>query len=83
MGSKEIIETLRTEFPNATVDIALEKTTDRYNGHLLWQNFEGMSFIERQRRVFDALRKAFGEEAQGVSLIFTYTPTEYEQIQAE
>jgi acid stress-induced BolA-like protein IbaG/YrbA len=79
---QEILEALRPEFPDVQGSIALEPATDRYNGHIVSQGFQTLSFVERQRRVFDRLRAHLGPEAQLISMLFTYTPAEYEQLQA-
>ncbi len=79
---QEILDALRPEFPDVQGTIALEETTDRYNGHLVSNAFQLLSFVERQRRVFDILRARLGPQAQFISMLFTYTPAEYEQLQA-
>ncbi|MCX6380054.1 MAG: hypothetical protein NT023_11370 [Armatimonadetes bacterium] len=82
MESTDIIEALRARFDNATVEIEFEETEDYFNGHLTWEGFQGVSFIERQRMVYDFLRDTFGEEAKNINMIFTYTPVEREHILA-
>jgi acid stress-induced BolA-like protein IbaG/YrbA len=80
---EEIKNVLRANFPEPTeVEISIEKATGQYNGRLVWDGFKGMSFLERQKRVFDVLRNAFGPKATQISMIFTYTPSEYEQLVA-
>ena len=41
-----------------------------------------MSFVDRQHQVFNILRTRLGPEVQRISMLFTYTPAEYEQLQA-
>ena len=82
MEAKDIIEALRARFDNATVEIEFEETTDRFNGHLTWEGFQEVSFLERQRMVYGFLREKFGADAQNISMIFTYTPFEREEILA-
>ena len=36
---QEILDALRPQFPDIQGNITLETTTDRYNGHLLSENF--------------------------------------------
>ena len=79
---QQILDALRPEFPDVVGDIALEVDTDRYNGRILSENFKGLSFLERQRRVFKILRKALGSKTQMISMLFTYTPDEYEQLKS-
>ena len=63
-------------------DIEFEPTTDRYNGYVLSEDFEGLSFLERQKRVFNILRPALGADVQLISMLFTYTPDEYAIMEA-
>lgn len=79
---KQILDALRTELPDVHGSVALEVTTDRYNGYILSKKFKGLSFLERQRRVFTILRQILGADAQSISMLFTYTPDEYEQLKA-
>ena len=79
---QEILTALRRDFPDVKGDVAFESSTDRYNGHILSDRFKGLSFLERQNRVFDILREALGEKTQEISMLFTYTPAEYELLQA-
>ena len=78
----EIEAVLHSHFPDMEAEIELEPTTDRYNGYVVWGGFQGLTFIDRQRQVFGVLRQAFGERAMLISMIFTYTPSEYELLQA-
>lgn len=79
---QEILDALRSEFPDIQGSIAEDPATDRYNGHILSAGFEGLSFVERQSRVFRILRADLGARAAVISMLFTYTPAEYEQLQA-
>ncbi len=82
MEAEDIIEALLSHFENATVEIEFEETEDYFNGHLTWEGFQGISFLERQRMVYDFLREKFEEEAKNINMIFTYTPVERKQILA-
>ncbi len=77
---QEILNALRNDFPDVQGEVSLEPTTERFNGHILSDGFKGLSFVERQSRVFNILRKSLGSKAKQISFIFTYTPFEYEQI---
>ena len=79
---QEVLNALRPYFPDISGNIILEATTDRYNGHILSAGFQGLTFVERQQQVFDILRQAIGPETQRISMLFTYTPNEYELLQA-
>ena len=79
---QEILNALRPVFPDVQGDVTLEESTDRYNGYILSGAFQGLSFVERQQRVFDILRETFGSEAQLISMLFTYTFAENELLQA-
>ena len=79
---QEILDALRPEFPDVQGNIVWEESTDRYNGHLVSNGFQLLSFVERQQRVFRILRAHLGPQAHLISMLFTYTPAEYEQLQA-
>ena len=79
---QQILDALRPEFPDVHGSVVLEVETDRYNGRILAAKFKGLSFLERQRRVFNILRKTLGPDTQSISMLFTYTPDEYEQLKA-
>jgi acid stress-induced BolA-like protein IbaG/YrbA len=76
------MEVLQRHFAGSEANIELEPTTGLYNGHLLWEQFENLSFVERQKSVFDVLRAEFGAEAQQIGMIFTYTPAQYAELLA-
>lgn len=78
----EILEALRRDFADVEGNVAFEPTTNRYNGFILSEQFAGLTFVERQHRVFALLRSALGARAQEISMLFTYTHGEYEQLQA-
>ena len=79
---QKILDALRPQFPDIQGDITLESDTDHYNGHLLSAGFQGLSFLERQHRIFNILRASLGSDAQLISMLFTYTPSEHELLQA-
>ena len=79
---EQILDALRPAFPDVEVNVALERLTDRYNGYVLSQGFKNLSFVQRQSQVFALLREHLGAEAQRISMLFTYTPDEYKQLQA-
>ena len=79
---QEILTALSRDFPDVQGDIALEASTGRYNGHILSDQFEGLTFLQRQKRVFNILRAVLGAETQHISMLFTYTPAEYEMLLA-
>ena len=77
---EQILNALRVHFPDVQGDVTLETTTGRYNGHILSKDFKKLSFVERQRRVFSILRETLGAETQNISMLFTYTPAEYDSL---
>jgi len=79
---QHIFDALRPEFPDVHGSVAMEVTTGRYNGHILSEKFRGLTFLQRQRLVFALLRKALGSKTQSISMLFTYTPDEYEELKA-
>lgn len=80
---QQVLAALSPRFSSAvTANIVFEPTTDRYNGYVLSEDFAGLSFLERQKRVFDVLRAEIESDVQLISMLFTYTPDEYAVLQA-
>ena len=79
---QQILEALRSQFPDISGEFELTEDTDLYNGQILTEGFRGMSFVERQHSVFKILRKVLGPKVKRISMLFTYTPEEYEILQA-
>jgi hypothetical protein len=48
------------------------------SGFLALKQWLGVSFPERQKQLDEILRNLYGEAAEDVSLILTFTPEEYE-----
>ena len=77
---QEILDALRPQFPDVQGSVLLEPSTDLYNGHILSEGYKGLSFVERQHRISKLLRDALGPQTALISILFTYTPHEYEQL---
>ena len=79
---QQILDALREQYPDIQGDIELTEDTALYNGRILTESFQGMSFVERQHSVFKVLRKVLGPKVKLISMLFTYTPEEYDLLQA-
>ena len=66
------------EFPGSQVDVGKFYGAERVSGEIVWDGFEGLDHLDRQKRVHEALRRGLGAEAIGVSTILAYTPHESE-----
>lgn len=71
---------LEQSFPGATVELETPYD-DRVGGVLLWDGFQGVDQIDRQRRLWKALRSGLtqGEQLR-VTAILTVTPSERSAI---
>jgi len=77
---KEIIE---RELPNSKANIERDTDSEKVGGRVIWAGFAGNTSLRRQNRIFGLLRRELStSEARDISFIFTYTPDEYEQLQA-
>lgn len=79
---EEVINILQARFPDAVIRLEKDDDSEYINGNIVWAGFRDVSFLERQRLVYNPLRDALGDRAQQVSMVFTYTPNEYEQLKA-
>jgi acid stress-induced BolA-like protein IbaG/YrbA len=81
---EQIRALLERELPGAVVDIRRAEDTDKIGGHVIWEGFAGYDSRKRQNRVFGLLRRnmSAAEAQDNLSYIFTYTPAEYDQLQA-
>jgi stress-induced morphogen len=82
MEAADVIRVLRAAFPDAEFEIDRDATTGKIGGRMVSAAFAGRSFLQRQNRIHNLLRREFGPEAQELSLIFTYTPQEYAALEA-
>ena len=60
-----------------------DEAIGRFVGHVVHHEFRGLSVPERQKRIWDLLRERFGDQSQEVSLVLTYSPDEWEEINVE
>jgi len=69
---------LRQEFPKCEFELE-RKGGDRVGGFLIWNGFEGLEQIDRQRKVSAVLKQKLSvAERQHVSALLTMTPDEME-----
>ena len=78
--SEQVKTNPESRLPGSRVNVGLWHGARKISGHLIWDGFEGEEQIDRQRRLHDVLRAELGPDAQPVSVILTYTPTEYEAM---
>ena len=85
MGVRKLRKVLQETFPGAAVrDLGRPAGSRRIGGLLLWDDFEGLDQIDRQRKLWGLLRAQLTpEEQREVSLIITLTPREFEAIMAD
>ena len=55
----------------------------RFVGHVICRDFRGVSISQRQKQVFATIEEQFAEEAQLVSLVLTFTPEEWDEVNEE
>lgn len=77
------VESLEALFPNDNGNsrsFEFDHGIERFVGQVIWREFSGVSVPERQKRVWAIIRDAFKEESQSVSLVLTFTPEEWAEI---
>lgn len=82
MWSKEKIQqTIASAIPTAKIAVDdLTGTSDHFQVTIVTDDFEGMTPIERHRKIYDILGKDVGGAIHALSLK-TYTNTQWEKIQ--
>ena len=65
-------------FPGCDPRLEWDDGLQKVVGVVLWDDFEKLDHVTRQRKLWSVLKKALGPNAQQVSLLLTYTPHEYE-----
>ncbi len=79
---EEITDALRSRFTEAEIKLEPGEDGERIHGFLIWEGFAPLNFLERQHLVHNTLRDALEAEAEQVGMVFTYTPAEYDLLQA-
>ena len=75
----EIQETLTVKLNLEAPRFQLESAGAKVSGSIISASFRGMADSERQRRIWDALDKAFGPEAvHRVGTFLAFTPDEWD-----
>lgn len=67
---------LHDRFNGMDIDLGQLGQTGRLSGVLIWDGFRGMDFVDRQERVWSALRDTLKADASQVSTLITLTPAE-------
>lgn len=82
--AKKIRGILESTFPDIRIeDLKRPRGSDTTSGVLIWQGFEPLEQVERQRRVWESLRSALSlDEKRSISLLITLTPDELRSIRA-
>ncbi|MCX6382696.1 MAG: hypothetical protein NT023_24995 [Armatimonadetes bacterium] len=80
--AQTVIRILETRFEGAKADITPMPNSGRVSGEIVWDGFEGIEPIDRQKMVRTELNSMLGILATYVSLILTFTSQEIEEILA-
>ena len=77
-------DTLRSQFPGSREDLERYPPRNRkVGGALIWDGFQDLEPLERQKRVWAALRERLSREDQlRITAIFTFTPAEWSVMTA-
>ncbi len=77
-------ESLNSLFgPNEYGDFAnfeYDEGLGMFVGEVVHHEFTGVEISERQKRVWELIRRSFGEEAQMVSIVLAFSPVEWAEI---
>ena len=75
---EELNEAFALDLPGVIVhELGRRRRGGRIQGTIEWEGFEGLTMLDRQNRVWDALQARFtAEQLRAVGLISTFTPAE-------
>jgi hypothetical protein len=73
-------EILKAESPGMELELE-SMSSGKDTGDAVWTGFDGLDHLDRQKLVRDVLRSKLGVEAQEVSILLTFTPTELHSMQ--
>ena len=75
---------LRSEFPGSREDLEWYPPRNRkVGGALIWDGFQGLEPLDRQRRVWTVLREHLSRDDQlRITAVFTFTPAEWSVMTA-
>jgi hypothetical protein len=85
MDRESLIEFLETEFDGSRVrDLETVPGGARMGGTLVWDGFKDLDPIDRQHKLWSALRERFNrEELRSISLLLAFTAAEVEAIMGD
>ncbi len=71
-------EAVQAAFPEGDAFLEYRKGSRKVAGYLVWQGFDSLDHLDRQKKMWEILRNRLGpDDAARISFIFTYTPREY------
>ena len=81
---EKIAGLLRASFPGlVVVELDCPPGGRRITGVVTWEGFRDLSQLERQNRLWEALRKSLTEaEQRAIGMLLTFTPEELASIDA-
>ncbi len=80
---QKIKEILERGFIGAQVEAERDIDSEKIGGRIVWKGFTGNNSLRRQNRIHTLLRKDLSRaEMNEISILFTYTPEELEQVNA-
>lgn len=74
---EKLKQLFESQFSGATADLEVVKPLKKVGGFLVWEGFEGIEQIDRQRQLRHAVRDGLTPEEQArLTTILTVTPAE-------
>lgn len=75
--AQRIHDALERAFPGAKIELEQASPSSKVGGTLIWDGFENMEQIDRQRRLAEVVRNGLSREDQlRVTAILTFTSAE-------
>ena len=76
--AQSVKNSLETHFMGAKVEVGHFFGAQRLNGHMIWEGFSEMDYVDRSQVLRQFLHDQWGDKTNEVSVILTYTPREWE-----
>ena len=79
---QKVKDAVQSAFPDVEADVDYSRRSGKVSGVLVWQGFDSLDQLDRQKKLWDVLRSKLGPDATKVSFIFTYTQREHKAMMA-
>lgn len=78
LSEQDVKDALQTELSLINPEYHFERFYEKLGGSVISESFKGMTGLERQEKIWDALEHVYGRKSRmDVGAVFAYTPVEW------